>query len=37
MLTRNSDFVMTNGRFPRLTGRTAEEGLKEIRRILETL
>ena len=37
MLTRNNDLVMTAGRFPRLTGRTAEEALQEIRATLMAL
>lgn len=37
MLTRQGDFVMAHGKFPRLTGRTAEECLGQIRKVLMNL
>jgi transcription-repair coupling factor (superfamily II helicase) len=36
-LTRHGDFVQVGGRFPRLTKKTAEAKLKEIRRFLSAL
>jgi len=37
MLTRNGDFVQVGGKFPRLTKKTPEARLKEIRRLLLAL
>jgi len=37
MLTRNRDFVQIGGKFPRLTKKTADARLKEIRRLLLAL
>ena len=37
MLTRNNDFVMANGKFPRLTRTTARGRLDEIKRLLLAL
>ena len=34
MLERNRDYIMFDGRFPRLTGKTPEAKLKELRRLL---
>ena len=37
MLTRNNDYVMVGGKFPRLTKPDAKGRLKEIRRIIQAL
>ncbi len=37
MLTRNNDFIMLGGKFPRLTKKEARARLKEIKRLLLTL
>jgi transcription-repair coupling factor (superfamily II helicase) len=37
LMTRNNDFIMTAGRFPRLTKRDARAKLNEIRRLLMAL
>ncbi|MBT5707184.1 MAG: transcription-repair coupling factor, partial [Verrucomicrobia bacterium] len=37
MLTRNRDFVMVGGRFPRLTKKRPEAQLKEVKRLLLSL
>lgn len=37
MLERNRDFIMFDGRFPRLTGKAPEAKLKELRRLLLSL
>jgi transcription-repair coupling factor (superfamily II helicase) len=37
MLTRHDDFVQMNGKFPRLTKKTAEARLKEIKKLLLAL
>jgi len=34
MLTRNADYLMLGGKFPRLTGKTARARLSEIERLL---
>ena len=37
MLTRNKEFITLGGKFPRLTKKTAESRLKEIKRVLLAL
>ena len=37
MLTKNRDYIMSDGRFPRLTAKTPEAKLKELRRLLLSL
>jgi len=37
MLTRNNDFLMVGGKFPRLTRATPPARLNEIKRLLLTL
>jgi len=37
MLTRNNDFIMLGGKFPRLTKKEARARLKEIKRLLLAL
>jgi transcription-repair coupling factor (superfamily II helicase) len=37
MLTRNNDFVMMRGKFPRLTRKTAKARLEEIKKLLHAL
>ena len=37
MLTRNNDFIMLGGKFPRLTKKEAKARLKEIKRLLLAL
>jgi transcription-repair coupling factor (superfamily II helicase) len=37
MLTRNNDFLMAGGKFPRLTRRTPSARLNEIKKLLLTL
>jgi transcription-repair coupling factor (superfamily II helicase) len=37
MLTRNQDYVMVGGKFPRLTRPTAKARLQEIRKLLNTM
>jgi transcription-repair coupling factor (superfamily II helicase) len=37
MLTRNQDYVMVGGKFPRLTRATAKARLQEIRKLLNTM
>ena len=37
MLTRNNDFIMLGGKFPRLTKKDAKARVKEIKRLLLSL
>ena len=37
MLTRNHDFLMVGGKFPRLAGKTAATRLREIKKLLLAL
>jgi hypothetical protein len=37
MLTRNNDYVMTGGKFPRLAGADASARLREIEQLLRAL
>ena len=37
MLTRNNDFIMAGGKFPRLTKTSVKARLNEIKRLLQSL